>query len=59
MVCAHRFVEIAGVKEHQLLVHWKGQFLKDATWVNTLYFKTFFLDYNLEDKVNFENPNYG
>ena len=39
----------------QLLIQWEGQDPSDATWENTHEFQQDFPDFNLEDKVSFED----
>ena len=53
-VLASRKVQQQGEVVQQLLVHWKGKAVEEATWEDLLMFKSQFPKFNLGDKVEIE-----
>lgn len=50
-VLAVRRVQKQGEEVKQLLIHWKGKTVEEATWEDYVMFKSQFPQFNLEDKV--------
>ncbi|MCI38482.1 mediator of RNA polymerase II transcription subunit 15A-like, partial [Trifolium medium] len=50
-VLAKRIVQIQGEKVNQVLIHWKGQVMEEATWEDTIVIKSKFPNFCLEDKA--------
>ncbi|MCI29490.1 hypothetical protein A2U01_0050699, partial [Trifolium medium] len=48
-VVAVRQIQKQGTEVQQLLVHWKGRAIEDATWEDIVMFKSQFPKFNLED----------
>lgn len=50
-VIAQRIIQVQGEKVNQVLIHWKGQRVEEATWEDTLIMRSQFPNFFLEDKV--------
>jgi hypothetical protein len=53
-VLAERRIQQQGEVVKQLLIHWKGKTVEEATWENYVMLKSQFPKFNLEDKVELE-----
>ncbi|MCI52378.1 hypothetical protein A2U01_0073622, partial [Trifolium medium] len=47
-------IQKQGAEVTQLLIHWKGKAIEDATWEDFIMFKSQFPKFNLGDKVAVE-----
>ncbi|MCI32242.1 RNA-directed DNA polymerase (Reverse transcriptase), partial [Trifolium medium] len=50
-VLARRTVQVQGEKINQVLIHWKGQGVDEATWEEVIMMKSQFPNFCLEDKA--------
>ncbi|KAI5408098.1 hypothetical protein KIW84_054076 [Lathyrus oleraceus] len=53
-VLATRKVKQHGKEVKQLLIHWKGKIMEEATWEEELMIRSQFPKFDLEDKVHFD-----
>ncbi|MCH86988.1 Ty3/gypsy retrotransposon protein, partial [Trifolium medium] len=53
-VLATRRMKQNGEENKQLLIHWKGKNVEEATWEDELMIRSQFPNFDLEDKVHFE-----
>jgi hypothetical protein len=53
-VLATRVVKQQGENIKQVLMHWKGKTVEEATWEDELMIRSQFTNFNLEDKVTVE-----
>ncbi|MCH81340.1 RNA-directed DNA polymerase (Reverse transcriptase) [Trifolium medium] len=53
-VLATRKFKHNGEENKQLLIHWKGKNVEEATWEDEIMIRSQFLKFNLEDKINVE-----
>jgi hypothetical protein len=51
VVLARRTIQVQGEKIDQVLVHWRGQKVEEATWEDTLIIRSQFPNFCLEDKA--------